>query len=763
MQQLCKNIFISILLIVSCNYFSKAQSVNWNDTLQTILSAESSDSVKVALIGKRIIPMVSNGQKEANDYLKAMETIVRKQKNPNLYAELFYSMAVVRNSSAKPEEIYTYTDSCIYYAEKRKNLQFIIRGNRIKGQHLEMHGRLDDALVYLSRAYEGCLEFNSPFETYRTLIALATVAEKKSDWQKAIDYAMKGAEIAEKNSLGTLASAYIKLGIAYQRIGDFNNALSYFEKARISAEKSQLTLLTQVYANIGGLYQTFKKNDEALLAYYQADSVMKAINYFSGASGTYNNVATLYAAKNELDSAKKYFELGILFTEQMGSRYLGRTYLNYSGFLSKNNQDSLALVYAEKAIAEIENVKDNEALAEAIQVKAAALAKLRKYDDAVSLFQESLFVKDSINQLLKEEEIAELLVKYETDKKENEIAKLSSDKKIQQLQLEKQRALIAGNLLEAKQKQQEIDLLNQQQQIQDLKLSQQREALALKELESQTKDRQLKITEQEKLLKESEVSQQKFSKNLILAGSIILLAFGTLGFNLYRINTKRNNEKEKFQLQNQLSEMRLEALRSQMNPHFIFNALNSINRYIIRSDKETASEYLIKFSKLMRLILENSKSSYITLANELEALRLYVEMELLRFDNKFDFNINVAANVMQEKTQIPPMVLQPFIENAIWHGLMNKKEKGTITVNVESKSASSLHVVIEDNGVGRQKANDQKNEATHTGKSFGMQITRDRLAGINGSDKQFRIIDLVDKNNNPVGTRIELEINTLAA
>jgi hypothetical protein len=260
-------------------------------------------------------------------------------------------------------------------------------------------------------------------------------------------------------------------------------------------------------------------------------------------------------------------------------------------------------------------------------------------------------------------------------KKENEIAKLNSDKQIQKLQLEKQKAEILGNLHLAKQKQQEIDLLNQKQLIQELKLSQQKEALALKELETEAKDRKIIIAEQEKLLIEKEMIQQKFSNKIMISGFIILLLFIILGFNNYRINTHRKNDKEKYQLQNQLIQMKLEALRSQMNPHFIFNALNSINRYIIRNNKETASEYLIKFSKLIRSILENSKLKEIPLEKEIEAIQLYVDLELLRFDNKFDFQVRIDESINRENTQIPPLILQPFVENAIWHGLMKKKRE----------------------------------------------------------------------------------------
>lgn len=638
---------------------------------------------------------------------------------------------------------------------------------------------------------------------------LSIISRRKADYKKALELLEISLQL--KKELGdSLSMAYSYYGISniLSDMGRYDDALKYGLVAReLFENKGDYNGALSACTAIGSIYFRYlKDNKKAIEIYRESISLNIKTGIKNNIDVTYNNIANVYKAEKQLDSALFYYKLSYqkaveynnnvlivlvennladlylklnkpeqafeyanaAFQKSLNSAYKGKDVLNTSTTLSRVYVDlgkidsaySIAIKYYNAD--SLEN-KYSIAYKAVLQNLVDLSKKLKKYDDAIHYYEELISVTDSLSNKERIAIAADLNAKYETERKDANISRLNIDKKIQQLQLEKQKATIAGNLLEAKQKQQEIDLLNQHQQIQELKLSQQKEALALRELESQAKDRQLKINEQEKQLKDAELTQQRFSKNLILAGGLILLAFGALSFNLYRINTKRNNEREKFQLQNQLSEMKLEALRSQMNPHFIFNALNSINRYIIRSDKETASDYLIKFSKLMRLILENSKSSFIPLSNELEALRLYVEMELLRFDNKFEFNINIATDILQDKTQIPPMVLQPFIENAIWHGLMNKKEKGMITVNVESKSADKLFVIIEDNGAGRQKANEQRSQHAHTGKSFGMQITRDRLAGINGTDKQFRIIDLTDTNNNPAGTRVELEITTIAA
>src|SRR6185503_3627170 len=142
------------------------------------------------------------------------------------------------------------------------------------------------------------------------------------------------------------------------------------------------------------------------------------------------------------------------------------------------------------------------------------------------------------------------------------------------------------------------------------------------------------------------------------------------------------NEKQVAELQQQKTEMEMQALRAQMNPHFIFNSLNSINRFILQNNKASASEYLTKFSRLVRSILQNSQASLITLESELESLDLYLNLESLRFNYHFDYKISVPKDLDISALQVPPLILQPYVENAIWHGLMHKEEKGQLDIDV---------------------------------------------------------------------------------
>lgn len=243
---------------------------------------------------------------------------------------------------------------------------------------------------------------------------------------------------------------------------------------------------------------------------------------------------------------------------------------------------------------------------------------------------------------------------------------------------------------------------------------------------------------------------------LVLAG----IAGSILGSYQYRVSQIRKEERLRSEYEKRLTNVELSALRAQMNPHFIFNCLNSIDHYIIKNETRKASEYLNSFSRLIRLILQNSRSNYVNLRDELEALKLYMEMESLRFNHRFDYRVQVEKDLALDGIEIPPMLIQPYVENAIWHGLMHKEGKGKVEL-ILSKNNGYLQCIIEDNGIGRAKAATLKSKNSTRKKSMGMGITKDRMNLINNlynTDTNVKIIDLVDSEGLGCGTRIELTI-----
>jgi hypothetical protein len=234
----------------------------------------------------------------------------------------------------------------------------------------------------------------------------------------------------------------------------------------------------------------------------------------------------------------------------------------------------------------------------------------------------------------------------------------------------------------------------------------------------------------------------------------------------FRLQLERTEkEKQLAELNQKATELEMQALRAQMNPHFIFNSLNSINIFILENNKLQASEYLSKFSKLIRLTFQNSQEAFIPLESELEALQLYLELESLRFEKRFEYKITVAGNVDTAMLRVPPLIIQPYAENAIWHGLTHlpdrqagKKEKGHLEIEVYGEDEILLYKITDD-GIGRKKAAELKSKSASTQKSMGMRITADRIAMLPQQNKaSITIADLVLADGTPCGTEVLIKI-----
>lgn len=224
------------------------------------------------------------------------------------------------------------------------------------------------------------------------------------------------------------------------------------------------------------------------------------------------------------------------------------------------------------------------------------------------------------------------------------------------------------------------------------------------------------------------------------------------------------HKNEKLRLKQRSTDLKMQALRAQMNPHFIFNCLTAINHFILNNDNDKASDYLTRFSRLIRLVLINSEKSTVTLEEELALTKLYLEMEQLRFTDSFDYAIRYDAAIQPSMVIVPSFILQPFCENAIWHGLLHKEEKGKLIIDLAMKD-NIMVCTISDNGIGQAKAAAMKANSTEKQNSLGVKLTTERLAIFNGQKGQsgsFVIEDILDASGNVDGTRVTIQIKSNA-
>ena len=250
--------------------------------------------------------------------------------------------------------------------------------------------------------------------------------------------------------------------------------------------------------------------------------------------------------------------------------------------------------------------------------------------------------------------------------------------------------------------------------------------------------------EKEKTLKD-ELIQKKNNYNIVLIGSVILLLILLVIIVIAWLSIRKRNKK-----------IALQSLRREMNPHFIFNSLNSVNQFIAGNNELEANKYLTSYSNLMRNMMENSNKDHVTLSTEIDQLTKYLELEKLRFADKFDYMIEVDENIDKDSELIPNMIIQPNLENAVWHGLRYKETKGLLTLKFE-KEGQIMRVIIEDDGIGLEESRKIKTKNQKMHESRGLKNVQERIRLLNEIYKSNISFDISEKNENGSGVIVKIE------
>lgn len=529
-----------------------------------------------------------------------------------------------------------------------------------------------------------------------------TIYEAKGDFENFFESIKQG--LREKKRIGDkrgMIWSFYRLGFIYRSVGDFETALEYFRQSFRQAHSQSIQW--HIYGAMGNIFLNLKKYDSSI--YYFEKMFQRLPAHGSILAG----LGKLYMLRKEYGKALDYLQKAIITFKKRNDEggimlAWGDMGKSYAGL----KQYAKALQYARECLTIARRLDSKDAIQNVYEIHWNVYEALQQKDSAYFYFQKFVLLRDSL-------EDARLKLQY-----------------LQKLALYK---------VEAKEEEQQarIDLLN--------------------------KDNELK---------KQQLQEEALMKKILIGCLITLVLLAIIIFR--NIILKRRNEKlrlenelkeqqlaserKQAELQKQTSELEMQALRSQMNPHFIFNCLNSINRFILKNETETASDYLTKFSKLIRMVLNNSKHKYIILNEELDCLELYIQMEQLRAKNSFRYKMKCAANIDAEELLVPPLLLQPFVENAIWHGLMNKEYgEGNLDILLQQKD-EILECTITDNGVGRKAALELSSKSTAKYKSMGLQITKERIALLDNEqgEHSIEIKDLFDNNGNASGTKVLLRI-----
>jgi len=538
-------------------------------------------------------------------------------------------------------------------------------------------GKYDEALEYHQKAIEIGYTLNEPDWVAICNNNIGNIYKAKGFYSIAIEYFLKALHTFEEmDQPRRVATCTHSVGTLFFEQQNYHKAMEYYERAL------EIALLTgdrirelNLKMAIGNTLAVMGQSKLAKENYFEALQIYDSTGYQHGLDDCYKLLGIILLEEQNTDSAAMYFEKAFKISlaendmtnlaEIYGKQ--GMVYLNQGNYnLARavlNKSDSLAIELGAPAL-----------LMEASNNLYHLHQTMGNSDDALKYYVRYATMKDSLFKDAQYRAITEMEYKYDTEKKEQNIALLTEQNKVQELVISR--------------------------------------------------------------------------RNRLLWSAAAILIFVIAGGYFYYQNRRLKAVQKASELENRL-------LRAQMNPHFIFNSLIAIQGFIYERNPVEAGDYLAKFADLVRLTLENSRSEFVLLQKEIGMLRVYLELQQLRYDGKFDFKIEIDDNIDPDRIKIPPMLAQPFIENAVEHGIRHKAEKGFIKIKLKL-TGKNISVSVEDDGVGRENA--LKLRKTDKPKSLALSITRERLLVLSKKYRRrfdFKITDLFDSENQPCGTRVE--------
>ncbi|MFP4847109.1 histidine kinase [Winogradskyella sp. PE311] len=545
---------------------------------------------------------------------------------------------------------------------------------------------------------------------------------------KQFDLAISAYKISLQNS--EKSSAKLKLAKSYLMNDDSQKSINTYNELDIDNLSNYEKVI--LYEGLGDAYLNRKNYQQATKSYNLGLDVAKEHFITPKITDLNSKIAQTYNAQGRKKKAKGYFDNSLELASKENKTRAVEEKAKVAEFNSNNEDYENEIVLRKQIINDIKDIERDSVISNESPLTAQkqnykianALVLQNRNNDAIPFYEKSIE---------EAEKTGDLVVKRDATRNLSSALIETGDTKKGYAVLEEHIRVVDELYAQKVQETSQVARFSR-------KLAEQQNRIT--SLES---DRILSRTNLE-LAQERYKSQQVTIYSLI-GGLVLLLITGLLIYKYIKQQRLSNNL------------LALKSLRSQMNPHFIFNALNSVNSFIATNDERTANKYLSDFSNLMRSVLENSEEDFIPLQKEIELLELYTKLEHFRFQDKFDYAITVDENLDLEDFQIPPMLLQPYIENAVWHGLRYKSEKGQLNITIKPKSKDTITITVTDDGIGRERSKALKTANQKKQNSKGMSNIKERVAILNKMYKDKVDIKIEDYQDiEDTGTKVEVTL-----
>ncbi|RLD59271.1 MAG: hypothetical protein DRJ05_06645 [Bacteroidetes bacterium] len=543
---------------------------------------------------------------------------------------------------------------------------------------------------------------------------IGIVYKNQGNYDLSLEHHLKALNLAKQGDDESWeAACNVNIGNIYRNKGFYSVAYTYYIKALETFEKlGHKRRMAACYLSMGDIFNGQHDFNTALEYFSRALRIYSGSDDKTGQAECYSGIGDVYLSLDEYTIARDYFDKILKISLETGYTHEMDDCLKNIGYSYKMEKDyEKAYGFYNEALQISKQEGDKPGIAEILGNMAYLLYLKKEYGKALEMALQSLEMAKQTKSLQTSMNAYKVLSEIYEAKNDQVLAlkayKTYSGLKDSLFSSEKYKAITEiETKYKTEKKEQQLELFSERNELQELKLRQR-------------------------------------SRFIIILGVFIglMAIMGYLFFRNSRLKSHRKN-----------AELEQRLLRSQMNPHFIFNSLIAIQSYIYQKDPVSAGDFLAKFADLVRMILESSRVEFVLFANEMNALDNYLQLQNLRFENKFGYEINVDENIDKENLGIPPMLAQPFIENAIEHGLRFKKEKGLLQINYH-REGDKIVFSIEDNGIGRAKAKELNKKKEHL--SIAINITKERLAILSKKFKhQFRleIVDLKNNDGSPKGT-----------